>query len=446
MVKGWVVLIAIAICCTCGVNAQSLRGKLIYVSSSQPVKLQFGSRVTNYSFIERSQAALFKIDFSGKKNLSISTAGAKFKYASLSVSEGNNTHLFMLEFKEPLNASSELVYDFSSGEKLNEEVQKGKMVLNNASAREAFGKQEISTVVFSAGTPTPNTAVDAIKTEPPSELPDRETALLNTAIKDSVVVAKSKPNPSSDKTQSVKLVTEASNASKMATATSKPELKSPVKPATTNVSLPEAKNNNIPANKPLITEPKKNTVFKPESAVTETKKSAIPAPEPVDTETTEININEGYELLIHLGDSTAWIAKNFEASLRWYDSARKVDPQATYPRKQIAAVKQVMNEQLAEDRKERSAKFQLAMPDYKAADALRVDRKFDEAYKGYSKFLSQIDSTRLHEYMSSELHYINQAKDYLVRLQPHLSRPKVEVAPPPPLEDKKIKKKKKNNG
>lgn len=436
MFKGWVILIAIAICCTYGANGQSLRGKPIYVSSSQTVKLKFGSRITNYNFIDRGQEGLFRIHSSGK-NLSISSSAANFRTANLVITEGSNTHLFMLENKEQLS-SDEGFYDLSSTEKLTAEIQKLKMVLNNSTARESFGKQTVSTPVFSAEDPAASgttgnaSTVETNHTEPANQqtaitasntTPNSKPAPNNK--KDSIAVTKIATNPTAGSAgnagnmQSVKLATEVKNASKVETPTSKPEVKSAPKPAPPNVSKTLATNNSAPPlakSNPVVTEPH-------------------PAP-------TEININEGYELLIHLGDSTAWIAKDFKGALHWYDSARKVNPVANYPRKQIAAVKQLINEQVAADTRERSARFRIALDDYKAADALRVDRKFEEAYKGYSKFLSQLDSARLNEYLGSELYYINQAKDYLVRLEPYMPRSK-PVAAPAATEDKTKKKKRK---
>jgi hypothetical protein len=495
MFKGWVISIAIAICYSFGANAQSLRGKLIYVSSSQPVKLKFGSRITNYSFIDRAQAGLFNID-AGKKNLSVTSNARNFRTANLVITEGSNSHLFILEYKELLDAAVENSYDFSSAEKLNAEVQKLKMVLNNSSAREAFGKSTTYIPEFSSTNPTTTApAVNGAGTN------------------------------HTDESASVKLTTEASNASKLETPASKKEQQNINKPSADNISKTEAKkpetkklepNNVKPDNaktlqakadvkttetSPAETNPSETNPSETKNASTKNPSTKDPAANaltknpnnkkltaatntppqttttaPVQTTATtpvakstpaqqnepktlitsalsqpnttpeeEEHIPDAYELLVHLGDSTAWIAKNFKGSLYWYDSARKVNPQATYTYKQIAAVKQVLNEQALAAKKQRSEKFQAALPDYKAADVLRVERKFDEAYKAYNKFLSQLDSTSFHEYMPSELYYINQAKDYIVRLQPHLSRPKPVVAPPP-AEDNIKKKKKKRKG
>lgn len=406
MFKGWVISIAIAICYTFAANAQSLRGKVIYVSSSQPVKLKFGSRITNYSFIDRGQAALFKIDHSGKRNLLVSSNARNFRTANLVITEGPNSHLFILEYKELLDAAVENSYDFSSAEKLNAEVQKLKMVLNNSSAREAFGKSTIYIPEFSSSNSTTSApAANTIGTD------------------------------HADQPASVKLTNETSNASKLESPVSKTESKSTNKPVAVNNPKPETKQ--VAAS---ITTPAQTTASASVKTNSASTKTNIPPATPTPPE--ETHIPDAYELLVHLGDSTAFIAKNYKGSLHWYDSARKLNPQATYPYKQIAAVKQVINEQAIAAQKQRSAKFQSALADYKTADALRVERKFEEAHKGYSKFLSQVDSAGTNEYMPSELYYINQAKDYLARLHPYLPKPK-PIAAPVPAEDKKKKKKKK---
>src|SRR5215203_1718448 len=138
MFKGWVVLFAIAICCSFDVSGQNLYGKLIYVSASKPVVLKFGSRIVNYSFIERGQAGLFKIHFSGKKNLSISSAAGNFKTANLVIAEGANSHLFILKYMEPLDASIEETYDLSSTAKLNAEILNLRMGQGNAPGNEPY--------------------------------------------------------------------------------------------------------------------------------------------------------------------------------------------------------------------------------------------------------------------------------------------------------------------
>jgi hypothetical protein len=407
MFKGWVISIAVAICYTFAANAQSLRGKLVYISSSQPVKLKFGSRIANYSFIDRAQAGLFTIH-ANKKNLSVSSNARNFRTANLVVTEGSNSHLFILQYKESLDLAAESAYDFSSTEKLNAEAQQLKMVLNNSSARAAFGKSNTYIPEFSSNNATATVpATNGIQTNHATE------------------------------PATVKLTNEASNASKLEPSAPKTVAKPTNNTGATSVSKPAAKPNIQPGSmKPVVATP---AVAKQEVRQEVKKLEAIPTANNIVTDE-ETTILEGYELLIHLGDSTAWIANNYKTALQFYDSAKKLNPYAAYPRKQIAAVKQLINEQLEAARQQRSEKFRFALADYKTADALRVERKFDDAYKGYSKFLSQLDSANI-GYLSSEQYYINQAKDYLVRLQPYLSKPKPAEPAPPPANVKKKKKK-----
>lgn len=104
-------------------QAQSVRGKIIYVSALQDVKLKFRSAVSNYSFVNKSQASVFKIKSSGR-SLQVNSVAENIKPANIVVTEGSNTHLFILAYKSSLDASTETVYDFSSKEKLQQETQK----------------------------------------------------------------------------------------------------------------------------------------------------------------------------------------------------------------------------------------------------------------------------------------------------------------------------------
>jgi hypothetical protein len=104
--------------------SQSVRGKVIYVSSLQDVKLKFRSAVSNYSFVNKTQATAFKIKLSGSRNLHVNSAVENFKPANLVITEGSNTHLFILAYKSSLDESTETLYDFSSKEKLQRESQK----------------------------------------------------------------------------------------------------------------------------------------------------------------------------------------------------------------------------------------------------------------------------------------------------------------------------------
>ena len=105
-------------------EGQSLRGKVIYVSSSQEVLLKFRSAIAKYDFTPKESAALFGRRLTNKKSLSISTSSGSFPLTSLSIIEGNNTHLFFLHYKEKLDPETETLYDFSSKDKLRNETEK----------------------------------------------------------------------------------------------------------------------------------------------------------------------------------------------------------------------------------------------------------------------------------------------------------------------------------
>ena len=150
-----------------------------------------------------------------------------------------------------------------------------------------------------------------------------------------------------------------------------------------------------------------------------------------------------YDLYIEAGDSLAWIAKDYTNALKWYDSALRIRPNATLPKKQIKAVKQLQSQsdQLAAD-KAKKERFDKAMIHYKKADALKTERKYPEAHAEYVKCLEVADTTRLSEYSSAQLYYINDAKDYTARLQHYLPKPVIYTPPPPAVETNKKKKKK----
>ena len=215
----------------------------------------------------------------------------------------------------------------------------------------------------------------------------------------------------------------------------------PTKPAVTvNTSKPKPNGSIIIMNGPAVKEERKDSIiFISGVAKKLTSETSNPSK-------SSSSFEDHYNRLIHLGDSTAWIAKDFQNSLRWYDSARKLSPFASYPLKQMNAVRAALKEQAEAAKVIRSQKFTAALADYKTADALRVERKFGEAYKAYSKFLSQVDSTKLNEYKSSEQYYIKQAKDYLVRLQPYLPKAKPQAAQQVPVQDNGKKRKGKAAG
>ncbi|HYE55760.1 MAG TPA: hypothetical protein VD996_12995, partial [Chitinophagaceae bacterium] len=104
-------------------HAQSLRGKVVYISANQEVKLKFRSPIDNYSFVNKPESNRFSIKLSGSRNIVVNSATSNAKPASFVITEGENTHLFILQYKNKLDAS-ELVYDYSSKEKLLSESQK----------------------------------------------------------------------------------------------------------------------------------------------------------------------------------------------------------------------------------------------------------------------------------------------------------------------------------
>ena len=158
----------------------------------------------------------------------------------------------------------------------------------------------------------------------------------------------------------------------------------------------------------------------------------------------QISDSINYEKFIHFGDSTAWIDKDYKSALKWYDSAQKINPQAALPRKQSKVVKQLQQEkEMLEAKKIRETNFNNAMVHYKKGDASRLERNYAESYKEFGEFLKLIDTANLNSYMSSQLYYINQAKDYRERLFIHLPKQKEEPIVTPVAEKKK--KKKRNN-
>lgn len=504
MFKGWVLLFSIAICYSCELSAQSLRGKVIYVSS-RPVKLMFGSRIASYSLVERDQTRLFNIQ-AGKKNLAISSVLGDFRSANLVVTEGSNTHLFILRYEEPGNV--EQLYDFSSADKLNAEIQQ----LNEG--ENAIVKAAPVVQAPSIPQPLPDNTT-ARPAEDSIAKPAQETVTIQAVLTDSVVEVKatnpvrqdstiSKPPAEVVSVKEATIIPAISKPKDSITITPRTEKNLPAEAIASNegasrTSIP-APQNNVPAppvarnesvGAPIKQAPEISTIKKPEttskpkrndeiiimsgpSAKQRTdsiifmsgvdknrvgKNSGVRMAERTDSiifisgvakgkltvetkSASKLEKADTYEQLIHLGDSTAWIVRDFKGSLRWYDSAQKINPYSNYPRKQIAAVKAAISEQLEDAKKARSEKFKLALADYKLADALRIERKYDEAYKGYKKFLSQVDSTNLTEYKSSELYYINQAKDYVTRLQPYLPKPRPQVIPAPAAEKTSAKKKK----
>jgi hypothetical protein len=94
-------------------TAQSLKGKVIYVSNTQEIMIKFPSVITNYNFTNKEAANLFETRITNNKNFSINSTVAGFKTTNLIVTEGGNSHLFILQFKDPLDAKTESLYDYS---------------------------------------------------------------------------------------------------------------------------------------------------------------------------------------------------------------------------------------------------------------------------------------------------------------------------------------------
>lgn len=208
-------------------------------------------------------------------------------------------------------------------------------------------------------------------------------------------------------------------------------------PSNSNTSNINTSNSNTSNSNNYAKANEQVTVVKPD-----TQAQARTMPQPALSQPSALEETEKYEHILHIADSTAWIAKDHKAALRWYDSARILRPAATYPGKQIAAVRQILHEkEVLEKKRLRTAQFNAAMADYKKAESFRLERNYPEAYKGYSGFLAQLDTLHLNEYPSAELHYINQAKDFLARLQQYKPQPEVIIETSPA--DKKTKKKKK---
>ncbi|HYE54067.1 MAG TPA: hypothetical protein VD996_04460, partial [Chitinophagaceae bacterium] len=481
--------------------------------------------------------------------------------------EGENTHLFLLTFKDDLDDATETVYDFSSKEKLQSEAQRMATRTKAAPANTSYAKQIPVQPSVTPAIETVNTSDAAVKVDAPAQSttlaviqpenksettvkvespvkvetpvqppstpvtqavatddapvqapppPARQVmnktdapALQTTPVIQAVNKIEAKPLPSELDRKYLDLVTLADKAfasrsygeagglytaalvlrpndswsvSRLAAIQSakdsanKKEWK-PEGPVYRTAGKP-AVNTEYKPDGPLYRTTAKNnkpSEYKPNGPLYRTKtnnSSGRKANEPLyrptgKTNTALVNGQTGggnavtdqdnpplifddynidsirYEVFIQLADSLAWRVKDHKRALPWYDSALSVKPQASYPKKQIKAIRHLQFEKdLAEARKNRSAAFTAALEDYKKADRLRIERRYEESYKGYKTFLGKIDSPNLKEYNSHDLYYINQAKDWMARLEPHLPKPKVE-APAPVVNEPKSRKKKK---
>lgn len=360
------VLLSLVVIGTYESGAQSLRGKIIYVHPTQVVKLKFRSSVDNYSFVNKSESKFFNVKLAKNKTFVINSLGQKFRTSNLVITEGENTHLFILVYKSALNEDTETFYDFSKK----------------------------NTTPAGSNSMSQGTAYAA----KPEEKAD-------------------KPAPATTQTSN------AVTPKKTVTAEAAPELSANTENATHNavyVSTPV--NNNTPAPKE-VTVPKKEIAFPSYTVMDDSAR---------------------YDLYVHLGDSAAWIVKDYKTALKWYDSAAHIRPQAALPRRQSKAVKQLLTQaETTTAIKMRNDRFNTAMQHYTKAEAFKTERKFAEAHGEYRQFLQQIDTVNLNAYKSSELYYINAAKDYVVRLQHYVPKPKAE--PPPPVQEQPVKKGKRKN-
>lgn len=393
-------------------DAQSLRGKIIYVHPSQVVKLKFRSAVDNYSFVNKEESKLFHIKLANNRTFLINSLARLFRSINLVITEGENTHLFILVYKESLNAETETVYDFSNRSKSfnGERSGQGNVKHILKPDQELTQAKEIK-----------------VKNKPPGETSPAQSANAAAhAAKPAGTNAALQTTPGNNATPNEQKKPISNNDSK-------PQLA--VK--TTNEETTGKGSSVIPA------------VYSNEKAAATGKTSTVENTA-VATETVPPASDSAmYDRFIHLGDSTAWTSKDYKGAIKWYDSAMRLRPEASLPKKQLKAVRQLQMEQdqLAAA-KLWKARFDSAVVYFKKADALKTERKFAEAYKEYKNFMGFIDTARLNEYTSSQLYYINEAKDYLALLQHYLPKPVVSASTTPPAEEKgrkKNKKRKKRN-
>ena len=143
-------------------HAQSLRGKVIYISPSQEVKLKFRSAIASYGLVNKNEANYFKLKSPNKKNLLINSISPTSKSAYLTITEGENTHLFILAYINRPEAASEVVYDFSTKEKLEYELHNMSLAsANPPPQKNTFAKNTVST-----STPTTPVTQAVNKIEP----------------------------------------------------------------------------------------------------------------------------------------------------------------------------------------------------------------------------------------------------------------------------------------
>jgi hypothetical protein len=135
-----------------------------------------------------------------------------------------------------------------------------------------------------------------------------------------------------------------------------------------------------------------------------------------------------YSDLIRLADSLAFKAKDKLHAIAYYDSAHTLKPLEGYAKTQIILIndqlsRSTITEPQQQNTMELPEKFSEAFKVYRKADEARIEKKYAEAYSGFSSFLNQVDVANPGLYQIGELYYINQAKDYVRELARYKSQP-----------------------
>ena len=556
-----VALLSIALLYPLLAESQNLRGKVIYISSSQEVLLKFRSRIINYNITPKQSANVFEKRVANNKNLSISSNAENFPITTLAIIEGENTHHFILKYKEKLDPETESLYDFSTKEKLRHEVgeflngpnepltkppvyTKAKVTSTQQVATHpqhnssqtttdryydltlkgnlAFSMKNFSeakayytkALEYRSNDPWCIGQIQKIEDEKNSSIiqdqqkePDiayqkhiliADSALVNkahdkakTAYEDAL---REKPNDPYAKEQLSKINLALQDESyrnfislgtdalrnqlfDMAEGAYEEALKIKPNDSEANKGLAKvtAARNNMSADQEKQTEANRklmqhensrqyNLAIKQGNAALSNadykvardfflqaqelnpqEKLPLTQLQLIDAKLAEKLEEEKYDEFIHLGDSS-YVVKDYKSALTWYDSARKLRPNATFPKRQITAVNQELLT-IAETarKKKRTDAFNDALPYYKKADTLRSHQRYAEAFTNYTEFLGRLDTTEYDEYQGSEQLYITKAKEYLTRLERFKPQPEIKIdsLAPPIREDNSKKKKKK---
>ena len=406
--------------------------------------LEPGSEVY-YDFSNRKNADdLVKNNTAGSRYVSNSSDGGKSDAGKIS-SDGVKTDQNIEKKPDPS------IVVMSPGTKINATTESSKATQSSATPvdqktvpNDVEKKPTGSIIVMSPGT-TINAASPSQKTTQSSTMPVDQKTVPNDAEKKPTgsIIAMSpgitiNTAPASQKT----VRNEAEKKPTGSIIAMSPGIKINTAPASQKPTQSSANVQNVTSN----TAGSKNTAG---VALPPSQKSVSPTekPKPIVEAIPSWTDSVRYELYIEAGDSLAWIAKDYTNALKWYDSALRIRPNAALPKKQIKAVKQLQLQsvQLAAD-KAKKDRFDKAMAHYKKADALKAERKYAEAHAEYTKCVDAADTTKLSEYTAAQLYYINDARDYVVRLQHYLPKPVVDTPPPPaPVEPEKKKKRKKSN-